>query len=596
MDSEKVSSLANAAEKLRQQGDLQNAVKIYERLLSAKPGDPQIIALYCDVLIEGRQAGAALNCIEGTLNAEQIRNSPEVGTAKAKALLGLGRWPEALAGFNSVVKHHSEWADGWNNLGCYLLELKRIDEAIPKLIKALALEPAHCKATLALAKAYKKRGEIKKSLSTLEHSLNSNENKNVRLALIQGLTEHGEYDKALKESTELCNAKEVDINDEMAKAMAYLNTDNIDGYLEIVGRSPNINWGGTSNESKSIYMLFQTDRKVEARHRLKEWLEKFPSDSDARVICAQDLLSNGKFKQGWREYEHRMRLPNNQLHYDVMANWDGRAVNGENVLVIGEQGVGDMCYFSRFLHAIIRDNPKTTLICEKRMVDLFETSYRDINIIESPDQITLLEKPLVKIAIGSLPLIYGSTEKEIDTLSTPIRARKADECMWHSVLDRDSSHKVRLGISLEAGRINDIIGRRNRSVPAKLVLEQLKGLPITLVDLQNKGHPSIFYQEAEKLELEVLHYTKLTKDLCQLAAMASALDGIITAQQTNAHLFGAMCKKGIVILPITSHFAFGNDINSIWYPTLRLIRASRWRDWTCITSGLRRVVEENWLD
>jgi len=230
------------------------------------------------------------------------------------------------------------------------------------------------------------------------------------------------------------------------------------------------------------------------------------------------------------------------------------------------------------------------------MIDLLETNYKDINIIDKPDQIKLLGKPLTKVAIGSLPLIYGSTAKEIDTLSTPIRARKADEQIWHEILKRDSSNQVRIGISLEAGRIIDITARRNRSIPARLVLEQLKGLPITLVDLQHTGHSNIFYAEAERFGLEVLNYPKLTKDLGQLVAMASALDGIITAQQTNAHLFGAMHKKGIVILPITSHFAFGNDINSIWYPTLRLIRASRWRDWTCITSGLRRAVEENWLD
>ena len=596
MNLDELRSLAVAAEKLRQQGDLQNAVKIYERLLSENQADPQITALYCDVLTEGRQADAALKWIERTLSADQIRNHPQVGTAKAKALLGLGRSPEALAGFNSVVKHHSEWADGWNNLGCYLLELNRIDEAIPKLIKALALEPTHCKATLALAKAYKKRGEIKKSLSTLEDLLLSQDSKPVSYAYIQGLTQDDQYEKALNESIELCNAKEVDINDEMIKAEAYLNTDNIDGYLEIVDKTANINWNGSSNGSKSIYTLFQAGRRAEARYRLEEWLEKFPSDHASHVANAQDLLSNYEFEQGWREYEHRMRLENNQLHYDLLANWNGYPINDENVLVIGEQGVGDMCYFSRFLNAIVKDNPKTTLICEQRMIDLLETSYKDINIIDNPDQIKLLGKPLTKIAIGSLPLIYGSTAKEIDDLYTPIRARKADEYIWHEILKRDASNKVRIGISLEAGRMIDITARRNRSIPAMLVLEQLKGLPITLVDLQHTGHSKSFYAEAERFGLEVLNYPKLTKDLGQLLAMASALDGIITAQQTNAHLFGAMHKNGIVILPITSHFAFGNEIKSIWYPTLQLMRASGWRDWESITSGLRTVITKRWLD
>ena len=111
------------------------------------------------------------------------------------------------------------------------------------------------------------------------------------------------------------------------------------------------------------------------------------------------------------------------------------------------------------------------------------------------------------------------------------------------------------------------------------MLQQLAGLPITLVDLQHKGHPPEFQQEAERLGLQVLHYPDLTDNLGLLVAAIAAVDGVLTAQQSNAHLCGALGQRGLVLLPPGCHFVFGEPVQTAWYPSLEVIRADHFGCW-----------------
>ena len=122
---------------------------------------------------------------------------------------------------------------------------------------------------------------------------------------------------------------------------------------------------------------------------------------------ARDSLRQGDFVNGWRAYAYRLRLPKNQIHFNLEPNWDGRPLQGRSVLVLGEQGLGDVCHFSRFLKPLLADNPGSSLIAEPRMLPLLQETYPELHCFSDPEQIGLLPTPLVRIALGSLPLLYG---------------------------------------------------------------------------------------------------------------------------------------------------------------------------------------------
>ena len=256
------------------------------------------------------------------------------------------------------------------------------------------------------------------------------------------------------------------------------------------------------------------------------------------------------------------------------------------MLVLGEQGLGDVCYFSRFLKPLLADNPCTALIVEPRLLPLLQPAYPDLQMFCDPELIGLLPIPLVRIPLGSLPLLYGMSCDQIASLDHGLKPRDADLRCVSNRLRRDADHPRLLGISLQAGRAGDEYQRRKRSLPTAVVLQQLAGLPVTLVDLQHEGHPPEFQQEAKRLGLQVLRYPDLTDNLGLLAAAIAAVDGVVTAQQSNAHLCGALGQKGLVLLPPGCHFVYGEQVHRCWYPSLEFIRSDRFGSWEGIEHEL----------
>jgi Flp pilus assembly protein TadD len=589
--------LAAAADQLKRQGNLAGACALYERLHRENPADFLCLALLADTLVANRQAGKALNLIESLVDSAepaQLLASPELSSVKAKALLAVGRWPEALQWFQLVVMHHSHWPDGWNNLGCCLLEQGRDGEAAARFRRALELNPTHIEANLSLAKIYKQLGRLEQSRNLYESLLEKIDHHQTRHELVAILLRLNETKLALFQAQRLVNDSLSNIDDHMLLARAFFLNDDLDGYIDCLEAIPQKLWKGVSTESLVIGTLAESGRIHQARQRLTRHLAEHPADANAQLIHARDLLSRGEFAQGWRAYAHRLRLPQNQLHFGMEPNWMGQPLKGETILIIGEQGVGDVCYFSRFIKPLLKDNPNCSMLVEPRMISLLESTYPDLHLLCDPEQVQLLPSPLVRIALGSLPLLYGNSKQEIDRLYEPLNPREAELLCIQSQFKRDAKFPNCIGISLLAGRPADEYQQRKRTVPFRKVLQQLASLPITLVDLQHNGHPPEFYAEAERLGIQVLRYSNLTDNLGMLAAAIASVKGVITAQQTNAHLCGSLGKSGLAILPPGCHFVYGEQAHSAWYPRLDLIRSKHWGDWDVIEAELPKHLN-NWL-
>ena len=77
-----------------------------------------------------------------------------------------------------------------------------------------------------------------------------------------------------------------------------------------------------------------------------------PDYPHARFNRAMQLLREGRYEDGWVEYE--WRWASGQLTWPEIPRpkWDGGPLNGRSLLVHTEQGVGDVLMFLRFLPRI----------------------------------------------------------------------------------------------------------------------------------------------------------------------------------------------------------------------------------------------------
>ena len=91
-----------------------------------------------------------------------------------------------------------------------------------------------------------------------------------------------------------------------------------------------------------------------------------------------------KFNAGWDNYEFRIDGLDGskeilKICSENYAYWDGNKVC-KGVLVIGEQGLGDIILFASLLPELIETELKIHLIIEPRLVNLFRRSFKNITI------------------------------------------------------------------------------------------------------------------------------------------------------------------------------------------------------------------------
>jgi hypothetical protein len=80
------------------------------------------------------------------------------------------------------------------------------------------------------------------------------------------------------------------------------------------------------------------------------------------------------------------------------------------------------------------------------------------------------------------------------------------------------------------------------------------------------------------------------RDFADTAAVVSLLDIVVSADTAVVHLAGALGRPVWVLLPFAPDFRWLLDReDSPWYPTARLFRQPRSRDWASV---LARVTEE----
>lgn len=587
VDNLDLSEVIDNARLLLSQGNSEAALKLYSKLYAQNTESTVIAILYAEALVTQRNSYAALDLL-GKINAQDFppETKSNFYTTKAKALVSIGKLFSALDLFITTVEIDPHSPNAWSNLGCCLMDMGRDCEATAHFEKAVQLNPFHTEASRALAQLYKKVGNYKKSKLCLENILTNINDTAARIELVNILLLLNQHIEAREHAKYLCINGTDKIEHMMLLARTHFLSNDINAYIKCLNDMPNQLWKGVSTQSLVIGTLAESGQPREARKKLKVYLSHNPVDANARLVRARDLLSHGEFEDGWRDYAFRLNLPANQVHFGLESNWDGHSIKNQNVLILGEQGIGDIAYFSRFIIPLLQDNTFCSLICEPRIESLLAKSFNKLNVFSDPALISLLPRPLVRVPLGSLPLLYGKNSAQVRSCSQSLRASPEDIAHMSEIFLRDASSPLRIGISLSAGRPSDEYQKQKRSLPSLDVLNILAGRNLSLVDLQHNGHDQSFYDSAKKLGIQVLRYPQLTENLGLLLAALSCLDGVVTAQQTNAHLCGALARKCITILPVCSHFVYGPTTHSYWYPKMQIIRSKAWGDWSCIKNKL----------
>ncbi len=305
-----------------------------------------------------------------------------------------------------------------------------------------------------------------------------------------------------------------------------------------------------------------------------------------RFVEARQRLLRGDFSLGWLAYEARLELAENNLYAPCPPGWREQSPTGRAVVVVAEQGVGDILFLARFLLPLLEDASRVLLLVPSRLIALLQRSYPEVVVLVKVELAQALGGPeALWIPLGSLPLLYGRDQSAITrgARQPQLRLKERLQEHWRLHLDAEAGPRPRVGISLSAGGMYQDYQNRKRSVDYDIVLNPLRGLPVTLIDLQHRDRlPSDDGGGATAVQL---HFEEITSDLDHLCALMANLDLLITSDQTNAFLGGMLGIKTMVIVPPNPHFMLMDQgCQTPWFDSLRIIRAPRWRDWESIAN------------
>jgi hypothetical protein len=312
-----------------------------------------------------------------------------------------------------------------------------------------------------------------------------------------------------------------------------------------------------------------------------------PSMVTARFNLAVCHLLLGNLPDGFQYYENRWDFEHlaGTLPNYTQPRWSGQDLKDKTILVLGEQGHGDIIQFVRFVPDLIARGAKVHIKVTLGLIPLLAqctvlqgsavSSYEDPNF--EFDYWT----PMM-----SLPLVLGTT---LETLERPVSYLNAPEDKtraWQQLLG--PKYKLRIGFCW-SGRKDSWINR-HKSVPFDNILNMVQSNPdYEWVNLQTDASAE---EEAALVAVGVKTYPSSIQSWADTAALISNMDVVVGMDTAVSHLSAALGRPTWIML---SHYAVDwrwllNRDDSPWYITAKLFRQPQRGDWASVIQQISQYL------
>ncbi|GIK85252.1 MAG: hypothetical protein BroJett026_07330 [Betaproteobacteria bacterium] len=536
-------ALARAME-LQQRGRLDEAEAVYAKLLAADPHD-------ATALVNGGVLAVARG---DTLRAvarleEAVRVVPANPVAHANlgfALVRAGRVAEGLDALERAVALKPDFAHAHNNRGIALTRLGRTDEARDAFARALDAAPAFAEAAINLGEACNRAGDTAAARAAFAR-VRADDPRAAHAAV--GLAFADALDGRLDDAT---------------------------GALAAIVRA-HPREAAAWHTLGAVHQWAWRHEQAEAAFRRALALE--PAHRDARFGVAFALLARGNYGEGFAAFEDaRAGVDPAAPALRSMPRWDGTAA-GVTLVVHGEQGLGDVVQFARFVPALRKRVQRVVLLLDGAwapLAPLLATLAGADAVLA--DAAALDEGPgAVRASFLSLPFLARARADALP--AAPYLAAPADRvAAWAARVAPLQGARVGLAWSVHA-RDDHAYVTRHKSLPAASLAPLLEVEGVAFATLQPGADGDTAALGA--LAPRVAPLGRDIRDFGDTAALIAALDLVVTADTAVAHVAGALGKP--VALLERFHGCWRWRLaraTSPWYPSLAIHRQQRFGDWT----------------
>ncbi|MDH3378807.1 MAG: TIGR03032 family protein, partial [Gammaproteobacteria bacterium] len=525
----------------------QQAADEFRQALSLNPNYAKALNNLGYVLIELEQADDAIDYCRRALSVE-----PDYAAANnnlGNALRQQGNFEEALRHYDAALRSNTEYMLAYYNKGCTLSSLGRGDEAITNFERALTLDSNSLATYTALGNVYRDQGRIQEAIAAFDDALNIDPE---------------------------------DVNTLNDKGLALQANSDVSASIECFNKALEVDPGHVVIHANRGYAWLKLG-EFERGWREYEWRLK------ARPGPGPDTKTNARTEHKPWAAEIDMRSRCRQFKQDA---WDGSPLEDRSILIWGEQGIGDEFMFASMIPDVMDQAGHCTIECDHRSVELFQRSFQDSEVFgksDPPDPRALAEDIDVQCAMGSLGRWLRPGPASFATgKQTYLIADKHKTAALRKEY-RKSQKKLLVGIAWRSGNAKFGLMRSARLSHWDELFEQPN---IGFVNLQYGDCAAELAEVKSRLGVDVTQDGTVDplQDLDAFAAQVSALDLIISIDNSTVHIAGALGKPVWTLLSFSADWRWMlNRDDSLWYPTMRLFRQQARNDWDGV---FRQVADE----
>ncbi len=520
------------------------------------------------------------------------QDSPWYPSARLFRQKAVGDWPALIrnvaAQLNALVAVHLTF-----NRGCTCHEANLLDDAIGAYVQTIAMAPDLEPAYRNLALAYFQKGDLQKATDCYKKALE------IKPTSPEVLTNLGAVYLQMQQPSraKICCAKALEIDPSCVAANynlgnIYLDLGNLESAADQYRRTLDIDPEHISALCNLGRTFHRLGRLEEALALYDRGLKRDPDHPEIRFNRAVTLLLQGRWADGWPEYEWRFKCHNRRKIYPHRLSgdrWQGQPYAGRTLLVHSEQGLGDAMQFVRFLPFVKQLGGRVLLETHKSLLPLFNKLQGVDALIELSGLHPPTQDYDLYIPLCSLPGLFKMTPNSMPRFKPYIVADEDRYRQWRARLPRKG---INVGLVWHG---SDTYPERSCALRQLANLHQVEG--INWIGLQKgKGTGQIDDPELPA-GFNVLNWGPDFKDFADTAAAVAALDLIISIDTSVAHLAGAMGKPIWILLPKVPDWRWQLvSIDTPWYTTMRLFRQRQSGDWLSVTRQVSAMLRRHRFD
>ncbi|WGS51892.1 tetratricopeptide repeat protein [Paraburkholderia sp. D15] len=308
-----------------------------------------------------------------------------------------------------------------------------------------------------------------------------------------------------------------------------------------------------------------------------------PGNATMRSNLAMLQLMRGNYAAGWQSHEARWdgsaELGGNRPAFPV-PTWRGEPLAGKTLLVWGEQGMGDVLQFSRYIPMLAdrvhREGGRVFWNSFPQMGALLTRSFGNhVDAYSSSAKVESLMPFDYEIPLLSLPSIFDTRDTSIPAPTAYLRADETARESWRVRMNKETRLKVGLTWTGSIGH------QRNpfRRVGWERYAAHFGAMRnVAFYSLQPGADADV--AAARAAGFAITDFTAEFATFDDTAAFVSTLDLVITVCTSAAHLSGALGQRTWILLDVNPHWVWQLDRrDSPWYSSAKLYRQPRFGQW-----------------